>query len=747
MIAEVILNSNAKQLNKVFDYKIPDELAPKIKLGARVLVPFSNRKELDEGFVVNIKETSEYKVKEISDVNGNYLDEKSIKLANWMAKRYFCNISDCIKLMLPPGTTAKVVENRVKEKNANFVYLKKDAEQIQQEIESRTIKSDKQIRALEFLIENEGVIISDLETFADVSKAVLNTLQKNGYIEIVEKQVERNPFLHKAINRDKPFPLNDEQSQAYNAVADAIDDQFNSEFLLFGVTGSGKTEIYLQMIEKMLNQGKSSIMLVPEISLTPQTVDRFISRFGEEQIAILHSKLSVGERFDQWNKIKEGKARIVIGARSAIFAPVVNLGLIIIDEEHDESYQSETAPRYDVREVAEYITDKNDLTLIMGSATPDMRTFYRAKQGELELLTLTKRANNSELPNVEIVDLRQELANGNKSMISEKLRNEIEKNLITKKQTILYLNRRGFSTFVMCRDCGYTIKCKRCDITLTYHKNEHKLKCHYCGYEQGEVKECPECHGKNIKYFGAGTQKLEDEVKELFPSATTIRMDIDTVTKKNSHEEILNKFKNENIDILIGTQMVVKGHHFPNVTLVGVIAADSNLNMGDFRANEKTFQTLTQVAGRAGREKENGRVIVQTYNPDNYAIEYSKYQDYDVFYNTEIGIRKQLKYPPFCDIIVIDMSSKNERELMNVAKKLHGYLKNRVINEKFGLLLYSPVPSPIDKIKDRHRMRMLIKCLYDDRIHDLLQDSLSEFYKMKTISARVAIELNPNNML
>ena len=363
MIAEVILNSNAKQLNKVFDYKIPDELAPKIKLGARVLVPFSNRKELDEGFVVNIKETSEYKVKEISDVNGNYLDEKSIKLANWMAKRYFCNISDCIKLMLPPGTTAKVVENRVKEKNANFVYLKKDAEQIQQEIESRTIKSDKQIRALEFLIENEGVIISDLETFADVSKAVLNTLQKNGYIEIVEKQVERNPFLHKAINRDKPFPLNDEQSQAYNAVADAIDDQFNSEFLLFGVTGSGKTEIYLQLIDKVLNLGKSSLMLVPEISLTPQTVDRFIARFGEENIAVLHSKLSVGERYDQWNKIKRGEAKIVIGARSAIFAPMQDLGLIIIDEEHDQSYKSETTPKYHTREIARYLAKENSICL------------------------------------------------------------------------------------------------------------------------------------------------------------------------------------------------------------------------------------------------------------------------------------------------------------------------------------------------------------------------------------------------
>ena len=332
-------------------------------------------------------------------------------------------------------------------------------------------------------------------------------------------------------------------------------------------------------------------------------------------------------------------------------------------------------------------------------------------------------------------------------MLSKKLQEEITKNLETNKQTILFLNRRGFSTFVMCRDCGYTVKCKRCNITMTYHKNENKLKCHYCGFEQKVVTECPECHSKNIKYFGAGTQKLEDEVHNLFKDATTIRMDVDTVSKKNSHEEILNKFRNENIDILIGTQMVVKGHHFPNVTLVGVISADMNLNLGDYNANEKTFQTLTQVAGRAGRGEYEGRVIIQTYNPDNYAIEYSKIQDYDKFYNAEIELRKQLKYPPFCDIILIDMSAKNMNELELVAKKLHTYLKNRVINEKFGLLLYSPVPSPIDRIKDRYRWRMIIKCKYDERVNNLLTDSLEEFLKMKTKTARVNIEINPNNML
>ena len=337
-------------------------------------------------------------------------------------------------------------------------------------------------------------------------------------------------------------------------------------------------------------------MLVPEISLTPQTVDRFISRFGEDLISVLHSKLSVGERYDSWQKIKSGKTKIIIGARSAIFAPVNNIGLIIIDEEHDASYKSEMTPRYDVKDVARKIAQINEIPLLLGSATPDIDSFYKACNEKIEMLKLTKRANEMELPSIEIVDLRQELANGNRSMISNKLYNEIEKNLSMKKQTILFLNRRGFSTFVMCRDCGYTAKCKNCNVTLTYHYKENKLKCHYCSYETSVIKMCPDCKGNNIRYFGTGTQKLEIEINKMFPNAKTIRMDIDTVTKKNSHEEIINKFKNENIDILIGTQMIVKGHHFPNVTLVGVIAADSNLNIGDYRANERTFQILTQVA-------------------------------------------------------------------------------------------------------------------------------------------------------
>ena len=474
-------------------------------------------------------------------------------------------------------------------------------------------------------------------------------------------------------------------------------------------------------------------------------VDRFIARFGKEEIAVLHSKLSIGERYDAWNRIIKGNVKIVIGARSAIFAPLKNLGLIIIDEEHDGSYQSEMTPKYNAKEIASILAKQNSSPLVLGSATPDMKSFYKAQNKELELLELYKRANKSSLPDVEIIDLREELVKGNHSMISIKLQEEIQKNIEKNNQTILFLNRRGHSTFIMCRDCGYTVKCKNCNITMTYHLKQNKLKCHYCGYEEKPVTLCPECESLNIRYFGTGTQKLEQEVQKLFPDSTTIRMDVDTVTKKNSHEEILNKFKKENIDILIGTQMVVKGHHFPNVTLVGVIAADSSLNIEDFRANERTFQILTQVAGRAGREKLDGKVIIQTYNPDSLAIEQAKTQDYKQFYNSEIGIRKQLKYPPFCDIIVIGFSGEKEQEIIKQAKKVHNYLKNRIITEKIGVLLYSPVPAPIDRIKNKYRWRMIIKCIYNEQINNLLQDALKENKCKKEI--KQIIEINPSNMM
>ena len=748
MIAEVIIQSNAKDLNRVFDYKIPTEYEENALelIGARVLIPFARRKELEEGYIVNIKESTQYEVKEIAKIEEKYLNKEKIELAKWMARRYFCNIADCLKLMLPPGSTRKIT-NRVKEKSINFVTLKKDEEEIEFDIETGKLKSAKQIRILKFLIENGDALISDIEMFTDGSRGIVNTLCKNGYTEIIEKKIERDPFEFKDIERTKKLVLTKEQENALNNVADSMDDMLFSEFLLYGVTGSGKTEVYLQLIEKALNEHKSSILLVPEISLTPQTVNRFIARFGKENIAVLHSKLSIGERYDEWNKINEGRAKIVIGARSAIFAPVKDLGIIIIDEEHDSSYKSEMTPKYDAKEVARFMCKEANIPLLLGSATPDIDTYYRAKNEEIMLLELRKRANKAELQEIEIIDLREELAKGNKSMISTRLYDEIQKNLEDKKQTILYLNRRGFSTFVMCRNCGYTVKCKNCNINLTYHSNTNKLKCHYCGYEEKLVTKCPSCESEQIRYFGTGTQKLEYEIKKLFPTASTIRMDIDTVSKKNSHEEILDKFRDENIDILIGTQMVVKGHHFPNVTLVGVIAADGSLNIDDFRANERTFQILTQVAGRAGRGKDKGRVIIQTYNPDNFSIECAKKQDYDLFYNAEISMRKQLKYPPFCDIILIGFTSINEAEVKKVANSIHEYLKNRVLTENLGIILYKALPSPIDKIKNKYRWRILIKCKFGEEIIDLINNVMDKYQNLKAKNTKITIDLNPNNML
>ena len=749
MIAEVIINRGAKKLNRTFDYNIPKELEELILVGSKVLVPFGNGGKLAEAFVVGIKEKSTFELKNIAKLEEN-LTDKQITLAKWMAKRYFCNISDCIKLMLTPGTRNKNKEKRIQDKTINCVYLKKDIEEIEFEIETGKIKSEKQKRLLNFVKDNEGTTVPEIEMFTDCARGIVNTLVKNGYLEIIEKKVERNPLLGRNCEKTSSLNLTEEQKNAYNSIEETINKNEYKQFLLYGVTGSGKTEVYLQLIEKVLKIGKNAIVLVPEISLTPQMLDRFISRFGKSDIAILHSKLSIGERHDEWERIREKKARIVIGARSAIFAPIENIGIIIIDEEHDSSYKSETNPRYNAKEIAKILAKENKAPLLLGSATPDINTFYNATNEDeegntkIQLLTLTKRANQSSLPKVEIIDLKQELANGNRSMLSMELYNSIEENIKQKRQTILFLNRRGYSTFIMCRNCGYTVKCPNCNISMTYHSYEKKLKCHYCSYEENLVTICPECHSDKIRYFGTGTQKLEQEINKQFPNASTIRMDIDTVTKKNSHEEILNKFKNENIDILIGTQMVVKGHHFPNVTLVGVIAADSSLNIDDYRANERTFQILTQVAGRAGREKLSGKVIIQTYNPDNFSIICAQKQNYEMFYETEIALRKQLKYPPFCDIILISFNGLNEYNIKNISNEIYKKLSEKLNQEEFKI--FRPMPSPIDKIQNRYRWRIIIKGNMTVEANEILNQTLKEIYSKNIKDIRISIDVNPNNM-
>lgn len=746
MIAEIIIDSNVKTLNKTFDYNIPKEMESNISIGSRVLIPFGKSKRLEEGFVTNIKESTEYEVKDIAKIELQSLTTEKILLSKWMAKKYFSNISECMNLMLKPGTTTKNFANRAKNKTGIFVSLALEKEKVQEYIVNNKIKSEKQKRILEYLIENEKIIQPELIENTETSRAIIKTLEKNGLIKLQEEKVIRNPLKNKNIKQKDKLKFTEEQEIAYKKVEASIKKQEYKQYLLYGVTGSGKTEIYLQLIEKVINEGKSAIMLVPEISLTPQMINRFIERFGKDIIAVLHSKLSVGERHDSWERIEEGEARIIIGARSAIFAPVCNLGIIIIDEEHDPSYKSEMAPRYNAKEVANQIAEYNSIPLLLGSATPDIVTFYKAQNEDIELLTLSKRANNSSLPNIQLVDLKQELANGNRTMISVKLYKLIQENLKNKKQTILFLNRRGFSTFIMCRDCGYVAKCKNCNISLTYHKKEEKLKCHYCGYEEGIHKICPECGSKKIKYFGTGTQKLELEINKIFPNASTIRMDIDTVTKKNSHEEILERFNKEQIDILIGTQMIVKGHHFPNVTLVGVVSADGSLNIDDYRASERTFDLLVQVAGRAGRERQQGNVIVQTYNPDNYSIQYAKKQNYDDFYNIEIKLRNQLRYPPFCDIIMFGISGEMEEVVSKTANKLYKELKESIEQEELIANILKPLPAPIDKIKNRYRWRIIIKAKVNDKLIDIINECLYNKELLKN-NARIIADINPTNMM
>ena len=735
MVAEVIINSTAKKLNRTFDYNIPKELEEIIFIGSKVLVPFGRSKNLEEAHVVEIKENSEFKIKDIVRVEIGLTDNQ-IELAKWIAKRYFCNISECIKLMQTPGTKSKDITKRVQDKRINVVYLKKDFDKINFDIETKKIKSEKQIRVLNFIKDNQGATITEIETFTDCSRGIINTLIKNNYLELIEKTIERNPLISKKVENTQKLKLTEEQQWSFNKISESINKNIYQQFLLYGVTGSGKTEVYLQLIDKVINQGKSAIILVPEISLTPQMLDRFISRFGKEKIAVWH---------DEWERIKQNKSKIVIGARSAIFAPVKDLGIIIIDEEHDSSYKSEASPKYNAKEVAKKIAETVKVPLVLGSATPDVSTYYNSNNGKITLLKLTQRANKSSLPKVEIVDLKQELANGNRSMLSFELYNAIEQNLKNKLQTILFLNRRGYSTFIMCRNCGYTIKCKNCNISMTYHSYENKLKCHYCGYEEKIVKSCPECGSDKIRYFGTGTQKLEQEIQKQFPQAKTIRMDVDTVTKKNSHEQILNKFKSENIDILIGTQMVVKGHHFPKVTLVGVIAADSSLNIDDYRATERTFQILTQVAGRAGRENLPGKVIIQSYNPENFSIQDAQKQNYEEFYEKEILLRKQLKYPPFCDIIIIAFNGTNEEEIRKISSLAYKFAKENLDNKEFKI--FNPMPSPIDKIKNRFRWRIIIKGIMNEKTNVKLNEILKNLYDKDLKSTKITIDVNPNNMV
>ena len=644
------------------------------------------------------------------------------------------------------------VETSIEKKYEKYISLVNEDLDYEEIVKILGKRSYKQIEIVDYLIGLEPIPLKTLMKTTKASLSTIKAVEKKGLIEVFEKETYREPIK----NHIKPYEkhkLTKEQENALYTILNNIRKQSSeNKFLIHGVTGSGKTEIYLQLVEEILSLNKDSIVLVPEISLTPQTVERFVGRFGDN-VAILHSRLSYGERFDQWRKIKEGKVKIVVGARSAVFAPFNNLGLIIIDEEHESTYKSAMNPKYSAIEVAEKRCEQVGAYLVKGSATPSIESYYRAKEGNIGLINLKERVNNKALPEVKIIDMREELNKGNTSIFSEELYYAIDKNLKENKQTILFLNRRGYSTFVSCRQCGYVVKCNSCDISMTYYMTENKLKCHYCGLAINPPNICPVCKSKYIKYFGIGTEKVEAHTKQLFPKARVGRMDMDTTSKKGSHETILQNMKDGKIDILIGTQMISKGLDFKNVTLVGIIAADTSLNLPDFRASERTFQLVTQVAGRAGRGDFPGKVIVQSYNPEHYSIQSSREHDYIGFYNKEILLREEFNYPPFTNIISITIYGENRNKVIKTSQDIYNALISKIsINgmEKIQDNIIGPNPAALEKIKNNFRYQILIKSpdKYMKKLKEIIEwVCIVNRDKLDLTGIKLNIDINPNSIL
>ncbi|MCY6959468.1 primosomal protein N' [Clostridium brassicae] len=730
LYAGVVVNNESFQVDKIFTYKIPENLLPKIKIGHRVKVPFGKGNRRIDGFVLEFYEecSNSVSLKYISDICDDFtvIRENDIKLIKEMRRRYLCTYLDCIKVFLPTGII-KGVKNKVKEtillgKNLEGKFLKDSYKAIYKIVE-----------------ENNGVYSkTEISKKFQVSLSSINTLIKHNFLLTNKTIVNRYNSREYSDYNEKI--LNLEQQNAVNTIMGSDD----KVFFIYGVTGSGKTEIYMNLVKNMIEENKECVMLVPEISLTPQMVERFKGRFGKD-IAVFHSRLSDGERYDEWLRVKNKQVKVAIGARSAIFLPFDNLGMIIIDEEHEGSYKSDSNPKYNAKEIAELKSNIEGCKVILGSATPSIETYYRCLNKEIQLIKLTQRADGALMPDISIVDMREELMKNNKSIFSEELYNGINNSLVNKEQIILFLNRRGFSTFVSCRKCGYVFKCENCDISLTYHHNNY-LSCHYCGKSYPVSKICPKCGSKYVKYFGVGTEKIEKEVKKKFPQARVLRMDFDTTRKKNSYEDIYNAFKNEEADILIGTQMVTKGLDFKNVTLVGIIAADISLNLPDFRSGERTFQLITQVAGRAGRGKKEGKVVLQTYTPDSHSIKCASKNDFDSFYEEDIRIRYSMNYPPFTKILLINFSSKNEdlliKNIQNIGIILKNILKN---NDKIEIL--GPCPCVLSKIKEHYRWQILIKGSFDTElalnIKDVVYKNLKDVYR----DVKVSIDINPGNLL
>lgn len=720
MIAKVLVEINNINVDKTFDYIVPFEYIENIKIGMRVKVPFASR-EL-EGFALDLVNSTDnnYELKEIISI----VDEKPIlnnellHLGQFMSKKYFSTLISCYQTMLPKALKAQN-KTTINKKMIKYVELCSN---------SFPKLKPNQEKIVEYLRINGKV---KKEEVNKISVSGVNTLIKNGII--IESLIEEYRLVTKDINKEKEtFKLTVEQQEAKNKI---LSQTQSSVFLLHGVTGSGKTVVYMEIVEEMLNRGKDSIFLVPEISLTPQMVYHFKSRFGDE-VAVLHSRLSEGEKYDEYRKIVEGKVHIVVGARSAVFAPFKNLGAIIIDEEHTTSYKQDNNPKYSAIEIAIERAKNNNAIVILGSATPSLETYARSIKGLYTLVELKHRVNTNNLPLVEIVDMSKEKHRG--SIFSSRLITEVNKRLEEHEQIILLLNRRGYSSFITCSNCGYTAKCPHCDITLTYHKTSNTLRCHYCGYADKMNDICPSCGEKAIKTLGTGTEKVEEEIKKVF-NARVVRMDLDTTSKKGSHEKIITAFKNHEYDILLGTQMIAKGLDFSNVTLVGVINADTSLMIPNYRSNEYTFQLLMQTAGRSGRGEKNGSVIIQTFNPEHYAITLASKHDYIDFFKQEMEVRRKLSYPPYYYLIYIKVIGKDYNKISIESNKIASILTRELKNSK----ILGPTTCSVFKLNGLFRFGIIIKYKKEEKMEEVLQSLVNHYKGNQTV--KVDIDVNPNN--
>lgn len=706
-IAKIAVSGIPFRLDRPFDYAIPMDMKEKVQPGVRVEVPFTRANRRTEGIVLALAPIGAYeKLKPISEVldEAPILTQAQIKLALWMHERFFCTVYEAVKAMLPAGLWFKNGKRRVSDKYVTMAALAVPAEEAAEAAEQKRRRAPQQSELLRTLCAIGRAALPDLREFTGASLQSVRALRDAGLISLEDVPVYRRPEAPEG--ERQPLPkLNSEQTKAFKGILKLAGGKKASGALLFGVTGSGKTTIYIRLIAEMRRRGKTAILLVPEIALTPQMLRTFSSHFGDD-IAVLHSSLSAGERLDEWRRIKNGEAGVVIGTRSAIFAPAEDLGIIIIDEEQEDSYKSENAPRYHARDVAKFRCAQDNALLLLGSATPDVESRWRAEQGSYAYFTLSRRFNEQSMPSVEIVDMKRELRRGNGSSISERLRSEISENLERGEQSILFLNRRGANKLITCVDCGFTYSCPNCSVSLTYHSFSRRLMCHHCGYTHRLDEHCPECGG-TLKYVGTGTQKLEEELHGLFPDTPVLRMDTDTVAPAGGHDVLLERFQTERIPIMVGTQMVTKGLNFENVTLVGVISADQSLYAGDYRATERTFSLITQVVGRSGRFEKPGRAVIQTFTPENETIRQAARQDYESFYRAEIELRRLQALPPFTELLCITMSGREESLVLGCAAKARDELLDATRSES-GVRVLGPAPLSVLRVNNNYRYRVTL---------------------------------------